>query len=142
MRETQLLISTKSKIFHVKENKFCSERECYNFWNPSISVQWNSLFHFVLEQNYRCEKDSQKENNVLIHQATNFLFLDSCCLLSSDFTCFVLFQIPQLVLYGKLSSSRFKVWWLKFLRMYQSISFSWPQHVFSWGSLYESCVCS
>lgn len=62
MSGTQLLISIKAKVFHVKENRFFSEREWYNCSNPQISVQWNfnSPLHFVQEQNYQWWKRSPK----------------------------------------------------------------------------------
>lgn len=77
MTETQLLISIKAKVFHVKENKFCSEREWYNCCNPQISVQWsfNSLLHFVQEQNYEWWKRSPKRKQSVDSSSNPFISL-------------------------------------------------------------------
>lgn len=77
MSETHLLISIKAKVFHVKENKFCSEKEWYNCWNPQISVQqnFNSLLHFVQEQNYQWWKRSPKRKQCVDLSSNPFISL-------------------------------------------------------------------
>lgn len=122
------------------EAKFCSESKLYNCLNPQISVQWNfnSLLHFVQEQNYQWWKWSPKRKQCADSSINPFISQSPA----------VFWVLSSLALfYFKCWSSYFMDsfslpdWrWLKFQRIHWSISFSWLQHVFSLGLLYENYV--
>lgn len=131
-----------SKSFpRIKENKFCSERQWYNCWNPQISVKrnFNSLLHFVQEKNYQWWKQSPKGKTLYWFIKQPIYFPESCSLLGSNLTCFVLVQIPQFIFYGKLSSCWFKVRWLKFQRVHWSIPLTSTCFLFRFA-VWKLCV--